>query len=141
MESSTQAEIFVKPDYNNYKWENRVVLITEDEEVNFYYLKTIFKKTEAKILRAKNGKEAVDLIRDFHGDIDLVLMDLNMPVMDGYEAMKIIKAQHPQIPIIAQTAYTLSEDRNKCMKAGFNDYISKPINRVALFRLVSENLS
>ena len=141
MESHTQAEIFVKPDYNNYKWENRVVLITEDEEVNFYYLKTIFKKTEAKILRAKNGKEAVDIIKDFHGDIDLVLMDLNMPVMDGYEAMKIIKAQHPELPIIAQTAYTLSEDRNKCMKAGFNDYISKPINRVALFRLVSENLS
>ncbi len=141
MESSTQAEIFVKPNYNNYKWENRVVLITEDEEVNFYYLKTIFKKTEAKIIRAKNGKEAVDLIKDFHGDIDLVLMDLNMPVMDGYEAMKIIKSQHPEIPIIAQTAYTLSEDRNKCMKAGFNDYISKPINRVALFRLVSENLS
>ncbi len=141
MESSTQAEIFVKPNYNNYKWENRVVLITEDEEVNFYYLKTIFKKTEAKIIRAKNGKEAVDLIKDFHGDIDLVLMDLNMPVMDGYEAMKIIKSQHPEIPIIAQTAYTLSEDRNKCLKAGFNDYISKPINRVALFRLVSENLS
>ena len=141
MENSTQTELFVKPDYNNYKWENRVVLITEDEEVNFYYLKTIFKKTEAKILRAKNGKEAVDLIKDFHGDIDLVLMDLNMPVMDGYEAMKIIKAKHPEIPIIAQTAYTLSEDRNKCMKAGFNDYISKPINRVALFRLVSENLS
>ena len=141
MEGSTQAEIFVKPNYNNYKWENRVVLITEDEEVNFYYLKTIFKKTEAKILRAKNGKEAVDIIKDFHGDIDLVLMDLNMPVMDGYEAMKIIKAQHPELPIIAQTAYTLSEDRNKCMKAGFNDYISKPINRVALFRLVSENLS
>ncbi len=141
MESSTQAEIFVKPNYNNYKWENRVVLITEDEEVNFYYLKTIFKKTEAKIIRAKNGKEAVDLIKDFHGDIDLVLMDLNMPVMDGYEAMKIIKSQHPEIPIIAQTAYTLSEDRNKCLKAGFNDYISKPINRVALFRLVSENFS
>ncbi len=141
MENNTQAEIFVKPNYNNYKWENRVVLITEDEEVNFYYLKTIFKKTEAKIIRAKNGKEAVDLIKDFHGDIDLVLMDLNMPVMDGYEAMKIIKSQHPEIPIIAQTAYTLSEDRNKCLKAGFNDYISKPINRVALFRLVSENLS
>ena len=141
MESNTQAELFVKPDYNNYKWENRVVLITEDEEVNFYYLKTIFKKTEAKILRAKNGKEAVDLIKASHGDIDLVLMDLNMPVMDGYEAMKIIKAQHPELPIIAQTAYTLSEDRNKCLKAGFNDYISKPINRVALFRLVSENFS
>ncbi len=141
MEYSSTEGILVKPDYNNYKWENRVVLITEDEEVNFYYLKTIFKKTEAKIIRAKNGKEAVEIIGANHGSIDLILMDLNMPVMDGYEAMKIIKSRHPEIPIIAQTAYTLSEDRHKCIKAGFNDYISKPINRVALFRLVKENLS
>jgi CheY-like chemotaxis protein len=125
----------------HYQWANRVVLITEDEEVNFYLLKAIFKRTEARILRAKNGKEAVDIIEQFKGDIDLILMDLNMPVMDGYEAMKIIKSEYPQIPIIAQTAYSLTEDRNKCMKAGFNDYISKPINRLALFRLVNENLS
>lgn len=141
MERSNISATLSKPDYKNYQWENKVVLITEDEEVNFFYLKTIFKKTEAKIIRAKNGKEAVDIIRDHAGDIDLVLMDLNMPVMDGYEAMRIIKSRHPDIPIIAQTAYTLTEDRNKCMQAGFNDYISKPINRVALFRLVNENLS
>ena len=126
---------------NHYQWTNRVVLITEDEEVNFFLLKTIFKKTEARIIRAKNGKEAVEIIEEHKGDIDLVLMDLNMPVMDGYEAMRIIKSQHPEIPIIAQTAYTLTEDRMKCMQAGFNDYISKPINRLALFRLVNENLS
>jgi len=141
MEKSNIKETPAKPNYKNYQWENKVVLITEDEEVNFFYLKTIFKKTEAKIIRAKNGREAVDIIGDHGGDIDLVLMDLNMPVMDGYEAMRIIKSQHPGIPIIAQTAYTLTEDRNKCMQAGFNDYISKPINRVALFRLVNENLS
>jgi len=141
MRNSNIKGTLAMPDYKNYQWENKVVLITEDEEVNFFYLKTIFKKTEAKIIRAKNGKEAVDLIRENGGDIDLVLMDLNMPVMDGYEAMRIIKSKHPKIPIIAQTAYTLTEDRNKCMQAGFNDYISKPINRVALFRLVNENLS
>ena len=141
MRNSNIKGTLAKPDYKNYQWENKVVLITEDEEVNFFYLKTIFKKTEAKIIRAKNGKEAVDIIRKNGGDIDLVLMDLNMPVMDGYEAMRIIKSKHPKIPIIAQTAYTLTEDRNKCMQAGFNDYISKPINRVALFRLVNENLS
>ena len=125
----------------NYDWENRVVLITEDEEINFYYLKTIFRKTSAKILRAKNGKEAVEIIHEHRGHIDLILMDLNMPIMDGYEAMKIIKSMHPHIPIIAQTAYTLTEDRHKCMQAGFNDYIAKPINRTALFRLVDNNLS
>jgi CheY-like chemotaxis protein len=137
-----ESKDFEQPkDHSQYRWENRVVLITEDEEVNFFYLKTIFKKTEAKILRAKNGKEAVDIIAQNKGHIDLVLMDLNMPIMDGYEAMRIIKSQHPKIPIIAQTAYTLTEDRLKCMQAGFNDFIAKPINRAALFRLVDHNLS
>jgi two-component system cell cycle response regulator DivK len=141
MEQTEPKDYIAEIENSQYQWTNKVVLITEDEEVNFYYLKTIFKKTEARIIRAKNGKEAVEIIEEHKGDIDLVLMDLNMPVMDGYEAMRIIKSQHPEIPIIAQTAYTLSEDRNKCMQAGFNDYIAKPINRLALFRLVNENLS
>ena len=83
----------------------------------------------------------MDIIADYKGDIDLVLMDINMPVMDGYEAMRIIKSKHPDLPIIAQTAYTMNNDRRKCLKAGFNDYIAKPINKVALFRLVNDNLS
>jgi len=141
MKKAKANDFFAPPEPEKYNWQNRVVLITEDEEVNFYYLKTIFKKTDARIIRARNGKEAVEIIETHKGDIDLVLMDLNMPVMDGYEAMRIIKTRHPGIPIIAQTAYTLTEDRRKCMKAGFNDYISKPINRLALFRLVNENLS
>jgi two-component system cell cycle response regulator DivK len=124
-----------------YDWNNRVVLITEDEEVNFFYLKTLLQKAEAKVLRAKNGKEAVDIIARYKGGIDLILMDLNMPVMDGYEAMRIIKSQHPAIPIIAQTAYTMNNDRHRCLEAGFNDYIAKPINRLALYRMVNENLS
>jgi CheY-like chemotaxis protein len=141
MEKTESYSYVSNSDNPQYHWSNRVVLITEDEEVNFFFLKSIFKKTEATIIRAKNGKEAVDIITDHYGDIDLILMDLNMPIMDGYEAMKIIKSRHPEIPIIAQTAYTLTEDRRKCMNAGFNDYIAKPINRAALFRLVNENLS
>ncbi len=124
-----------------YHWNNRVVLITEDEEVNFFYLKTLLQKAKAKVIRAKNGKEAVDIIARYKGGIDLILMDLNMPVMDGYEAMRIIKSQHPSIPIIAQTAYTMNNDRHRCLEAGFNDYIAKPINRLALYRMVNENLS
>ena len=118
-----------------------MVLITEDEEVNFFYLKTLLQKADAKVIRAKNGKEAVDIIRKYKGGIDLILMDLNMPVMDGYEAMRIIKSKHPSIPIIAQTAYTMNNDRHRCLEAGFNDYIAKPINRLALYRMVNENLS
>ena len=136
----TREQSFGQEPYH-YQWQNRVVLITEDEEVNFFYLKTIFRKTEARIIRAKNGKEAIHIIEQLKGNLDLVLMDLNMPVMDGYEAMRIIKSRHPEIPIIAQTAYTMTEDRHKCIQAGFNDYIAKPINRTALFRLVNDNLS
>ncbi len=124
-----------------YHWNNRVVLITEDEELNFFYLKTLLQKAEAKVIRAKNGKEAVDIISEHKGGIDLILMDLNMPVMDGYEALRIIKSEHPSIPIIAQTAYTMNNDRHRCLEAGFNDYIAKPINRLALYRMVNENLS
>jgi two-component system, cell cycle response regulator DivK len=124
-----------------YHWKNRVVLITEDEEVNFYYLKTLIQRANAKVIRAKNGKEAVEVISEYKGEIDLILMDLNMPVMDGYEAMRIIKSRHPSIPIIAQTAYTMNNDRSRCLQAGFNDYIAKPINRMALYRMVNENLS
>lgn len=125
----------------DYQWSNRVVLVTEDEEVNYYYLKTLLQRARATVLRAKNGKEAVELIEEHQGRVDLILMDLSMPVMDGYEAMRIIKRKHPSIPIIAQTAYTLNNDRKKCLNAGFNDYIAKPINRSALYRMVHENLS
>jgi len=137
-DSNKAAPIMGMPDY---RWNNRVVLITEDEEVNFYYLKTLLQRADAKVLRAKNGKEAVEIITKHNGGVDLILMDLNMPVMDGYEAMRIIKARHPSIPIIAQTAYTMNNDRHRCLQAGFNDYIAKPINRLALYRMVNENLS
>ena len=141
MEEQESVSIFPITEQPEYHWNNRVVLITEDEEVNFFYLKTLLKKTQARILRAKNGKEAVDIIAEHKGEVDLILMDINMPVMDGYEAMRIIKSRHPDLPIIAQTAYTLNNDRHKCLKAGFNDYIAKPVNRVALFRMVNDNLS
>ena len=124
----------------NFDWQNRVFLITEDEEVNFFYLQTLLKKTSARILRAKNGQEAVEIISRNKHRIDLILMDINMPVMDGYEATKMIKSSHPHIPIVAQTAYTYSEDREKCMKAGFNDYLAKPIRRGVLLDLLKNLL-
>ena len=124
----------------NFDWQNRIFLITEDEEVNFFYLQTLLKKTSARILRAKNGQEAVEIISRNNHRIDLILMDINMPVMDGYEATKKIKSSHPHIPIVAQTAYTFSVDREKCMKAGFNDYLAKPIRRSVLLDLLNNLL-
>ncbi len=123
-------------DSDHYDWKDRVFLITEDEEVNFFYLKTLLKSTSARIIRAKNGQEALDIINSSER-IDLILMDINMPVMDGLEATRLIKSTHPEIPIIAQTAYTMSEDRNKCLQAGFNEYLAKPIRKNTLFPIMS----
>ncbi len=105
------------------------VLITEDEEINLFYLNTVINKiakTEVEILQAHNGKEAVELCNN-HPDIDVIFMDIKMPIMDGYEATKIIKENHPNIAIIVQTAYSTEADRKKAFHYGCDDFISKPI--------------
>jgi CheY-like chemotaxis protein len=79
------------------------------------------------IIWAKDGKEAVDLCKE-KSDINIVLMDIKMPRMDGYEAIKMIKELRPKLPIIVQTAYAMSQDKQKMKEIGADDYISKPIN-------------
>ncbi|MGD9976621.1 MAG: ATP-binding protein [Bacteroidales bacterium] len=110
-----------------YNWAGKNILIAEDIEVNYRYLSTILADTKANIFWAKNGKEAVEQSSD-NSDVDIVLMDIQMPVMDGYEATCAIRKNNPQVPIIAQTAYALPHDNIKCFEVGCNDYIAKPIN-------------
>lgn len=107
------------------------ILIAEDEHTNYQYLHELLKNTDINILHAKNGQDAVDLCRN-NNKIDLILMDIRMPVMDGNTAAKLIKAFRPDIPIIAQTAYALEEEKSNYSKV-FDDYITKPIN-AKLFR-------
>ncbi|MCF7832018.1 MAG: response regulator [Candidatus Marinimicrobia bacterium] len=104
------------------------ILIVEDDRISFEYLKEILKEEGAKILLAKTGIEAV-LICNEDPDIDLVFMDIKMPEMDGREATKRIKVFRPKLPIIAQTAYALDDERETILKDGFDDYLSKPIQR------------
>jgi len=108
-------------------FKNKVILIVDDEEVNYLVLNELLIAWGAKTLWAKNGKEAVDLVNSINQNIDAVLMDIRMPVMDGYAATMEIKQINPQIPIIAQTAYASDEDRLKAEAAGCNGYITKPI--------------
>lgn len=121
-----------------YNWVDKIVLIVEDIELNYLYLKELLKPTGAMILRAENGKIAVDLCTN-NPNIDIVLMDLLMPVMNGYEATRQIKAQCPKLPIIAQTAYAMADDRRKALEAGCDDFIAKPIGKEELL-IKSENL-
>ena len=111
------------------------VLIAEDDAVSELYLRAILKSLDCKILTATNGYEAVEQVRQ-NPDIDIVLMDLKMPVMDGYKATAEIRKTNKDIIIIAQTAYALSGDREKALAAGCNWYITKPINQTILIELL-----
>ena len=113
-------------------FKNKVILIVDDEEVNYLILNELLTVWGATTLWAKNGKEAVDLVNSINQNIDAVLMDIRMPVMDGYAATMEIKQINPKIPIIAQTAYASEEDRLKAEAAGCNGYITKPIETSVL---------
>ncbi len=109
-----------------FDWSGKTILVVEDEESNFELVEATLFQTKVKILHAVNGKEAVEMCRQ-RDDINVVLMDMRMPVMNGYEATRIIKAERPDLPVISLTAYAMAEDRQKSIQAGCDDYISKPI--------------
>lgn len=121
---------------NTHKY---TILIAEDEAINFLFLEILLKKQidlGCTIIHAKNGAEAVEICKK-NDDINLVLMDLKMPVMDGFEAVKLIKEIRPKLPIVAQTAFSSIEDKEKVFAAGFNDFLSKPINKEALLDVIN----
>ena len=102
------------------------ILVAEDEVTNYLYLEALFMKHEFRIIHAKNGREAVEKFRK-HPDVDLVLMDIKMPVMNGIDATREIRDIDPAVPIIAQSAYAMAEDKREALDAGCNDYLTKPI--------------
>lgn len=120
-------------------FKGKTVLVTEDVDENYKFFSALLAKTNAHVLWAKNGREAVDLV-DSQIKIDIILMDLRMPVMNGYEATRAIKRKRKDIPIIAQTAYSLDGDRTKSMEAGCDEYIAKPIEIQQLYRLMEQFL-
>lgn len=115
----------------------RTILIAEDDNAGYTYLEVLLSLHNYQCIRAKNGFEAVSLFQA-RPDIFLILMDLKMPGMDGYQATKIIRQHNAEIPIIAQTAFALSGDREKAIEAGCTDYISKPIKKEELFILLKK---
>lgn len=115
------------------------ILIVEDDWISAKYLSKLFCNTDIFVILAENGEQAVDLVKNTP-DIDLVFMDVRMPIMDGLEATKQIKLIRPNLPIIAQTAYALSEERNKILSIGCDDYLSKPIERKKILELLDKYL-
>jgi len=111
----------------DYNWTGAGILVAEDDPASYMFLKEVFKPTGADMYIARNGTEAVDLFRK-HRNIDLVIMDIQLPEMDGFEATRIIKSIRGNIPVIAQTAFAMAGDRERMTRAGFDDYMPKPID-------------
>ncbi|HJX72474.1 MAG TPA: ATP-binding protein [Bacteroidales bacterium] len=110
-----------------FNWKGKLILVVEDDDVNFKFIETILLENQAQVLRANNGLQAVELYQSIN-KIDLILMDIKMPEMDGFEATRKIRSVNRQIPIIAQTAFALEEDREKCLQAGCDEHVTKPID-------------
>lgn len=109
-----------------YLWEGKTVLIVEDNETSNIYFEAALRKTKASLIWAKNGLEAIEKVKT-NAHIDLILMDINMPKMDGIEATRIIKTLYPQIIVVVQTAFILSGEERMCQEAGCDEFITKPI--------------
>jgi len=120
-------------------WQGKMLLVVEDEEHNYTYIHEILNRTRVSMIRAESGREAITLFR--RNKIDVVLMDIKLPDMDGYKATKEIKKLDPKIPVIAQTAYAMTQEREKCMNAGCDDYISKPYTPSTLITLIAKYIN
>ncbi len=121
------------------RWRGKKVLIAEDVDSNYYYLEVVLKSLNIHPVRAINGNDAIKICRD-DLDIDLVLMDIQMPELNGYDATREIKKHRKDLPVVGQTAFALSSDRQKVLDAGCDDYLVKPILKSRLVEVLDRFL-
>ena len=124
---------------HNLQISNLKILVVEDDEISEIYITTLVEKLSAVMLHAISGIEAIETCRE-HPDLDMILMDINIPELNGYDATRQIRKFNQEVVIVAQTAYGLEGDREKALAAGCNDYISKPINKDMLFAIMQRHL-
>lgn len=123
-----------------YDWSDFTILVAEDVDANYYLLREYLKYTKVKIMRTRNGKETVSVYRKNKKNINLILMDIQMPVMNGTQAMTKIKSINSDVSIIIQSAYAMSEDIKKGFDFGCDDYVTKPILKSELLRKINNLL-
>ena len=123
-----------------YNWQGKYILIAEDVKSNYDFIEIELKKTNASVIHARNGKEAVEIFKT-HESIDLILMDLEMPVMNGMDATIEIHKLNKNVPIIALTAYAMQHQRDDILILPFTEYISKPIKPKILFEIIEKIFS
>lgn len=118
----------------SYNWKGKKVLIAEDEDLNWMFIREMLRKSGAEVMRAINGLEAVKIARE--KSPDAILMDIKMPEMNGIDATRQIRTFNRSVPIIAQTAYVMAEEKDESMKAGCNHFVTKPLDRTVIMELI-----
>lgn len=136
-EVQTQKQAEVNPEFKEFN--NELVLIVEDEEINYQILRSILSSVNLQYERADSGKKAVDMF--LHNNYRLILMDIQLSEMNGWEATMKIRENDSEIPIIAVTAFASNPTRKKSIEAGCNDFITKPINKIKLVQLIDKYLN
>ncbi len=136
IESDLHSFSDYKPNMDTGSVKQPVILIVEDEEINMIYLKRLLSQKGYKLLLATNAHDAISFIKE-GSSVDLILMDMKMPGMDGFEATRRIKNLTPDIKIAAVTAYASDADRESCIQAGCDEYISKPFQKNDLYQLLN----
>lgn len=121
-------------------WKNNTILIVEDDEISLEFLTELLSPSKVKIITAQDGVSAIDCCKEDPA-IDLILMDVRLPRLNGREAMLEIKKFRPNLPIIAQTAFAMSGDKEKYLESGFDGYISKPIIMDEILTIISSFLT
>jgi len=130
------TEVYETPEFN---WSNRKILIVEDNDTNYLFLQTCLEGTNCLTERVSDGKAAIDKSLN-DKSINLVLMDIQLPSVDGFTATRKIKMHRSDLPVIAQTAYAMQGDKQKAIEAGCSDYIAKPIDPKMLLKIISSHL-
>ncbi|MEI7982363.1 MAG: response regulator [Bacteroidota bacterium] len=128
-----------QPAKREYRWPGKKILLVEDDEANMLCLQVLLDQTQTEIVTAVNGK-GVRAYYGFLDSFDLILLDVRLPDASGWNLAREIKAIRPEIAVIAQTAFAMSADRQKSIKAGCDDYISKPIRGAHLLEMLAKYL-
>lgn len=128
-----------KNSFTNYNWKGKKILIVEDDLSSSYFLKEVLQETGVEMDFASDGLTAINKCEE-DLSISLVLMDIQIPYMNGYETTGVIKELRPDIIIIAQTAHAFLDDKEKCMEAGCDDYLSKPMDPFELLEKLNKYL-
>jgi PAS domain S-box-containing protein len=138
VETETKITIVRPSVLGEMNWNAKTILVAEDTESNYFFIEAFLERTNVNLLWAQDGLEAVEIFREKNKNINLVLMDIMMPEMDGYDATRELKSINPDIPIIAQTALALPDDEEKCYDVGCDYVLVKPINSEDLIATIKK---